>query len=93
MSKSLIVELAVPSGSRPSSLLHWLNKLLNPHRMSALTVSEVLPPKEQAQQLAQVLHDLDVEYRATVGNFPREEIAALANNFEVCEEIMRRLPR
>ena len=46
MPKSLIVELAVPSGSRPSSMLSWLNKLLNPHRMSALTVSEVLPEHE-----------------------------------------------
>lgn len=41
MPKSLIVELVVPSHSRPSAMLSWLNKLLNPHRMSALSVEEL----------------------------------------------------
>lgn len=44
MPKSVYVELIVPSGSRPSALLGWLNKLLSPHRMSALTVEEVQLP-------------------------------------------------
>lgn len=40
MPKSLIVELAVPSGSRKEQFHSWLSKLLSPHRMSVLQVSE-----------------------------------------------------
>lgn len=93
MPKSLIVELTtVPSGSRPSSMLGWLNKLLSPHRMSALTCAEPLPPKEQAQQLVQVASALEAESRATVGDFARAELLSeLANDFDLCQRIMERL--
>lgn len=40
MPKSLIVELAVPSGSRQQQFHSWLSKLLAPHRMSVLQVTE-----------------------------------------------------
>ena len=40
MPKSLIVELAVPSGSRKEQFHSWLSKLLAPHRMSVLQVTE-----------------------------------------------------
>lgn len=40
MPKSLIVELAVPSGSRTAQFHSWLSKLLAPHRMSVLQVTE-----------------------------------------------------
>lgn len=42
MPKSLIVELAVPSGSRAEKMHSWLSNLLAPHRMSVLTVAEDL---------------------------------------------------
>lgn len=94
MPKSLIVELAVPSSSRPSAMLSWLNKLLNPHRMSALTVSEVLDPKLQAQQLIHVLTTLENEYRSMPGQVnTMATLSALANDFDLCEEVMKRLPR
>jgi len=91
MPKSLIVELVAPSGSRPSSMLSFLNRLLNPHRMSALTVSEILPPKEQAQQLIHVLTDLENELRDK--GLPAEHLSYIACDFDLCQRIMERLPR
>lgn len=50
--------------------------------------------KEQAQQLIEVLSDLERESRDTVGDFGRAELLSnLANDFELCEVIMSRLPR
>ncbi len=93
MPKSLIVEIVVPSSSRPSSMLSWLNKLLNSHRMSALTVSEILPPKEQAQQLIHVLTNLEVSATKQGKHSLSEALGLIACHFECCEEIMRKLPR
>lgn len=42
MPKILIVRLLVPSGSRAPAMKHWLQTLLAPHRMEALTVAEEL---------------------------------------------------
>lgn len=47
MPKSVYIELAVPSNSRPEKLHAWLNALLAPHRMSVLTLEET--PQTQAQ--------------------------------------------
>jgi hypothetical protein len=43
MPKSIYIELAVPSNSRPEKLHAWLNSLLAPHRMSVLTLEETSP--------------------------------------------------
>lgn len=92
MPKSMIVELAVPSGSRQQQFHSWLSKLLAPHRMSVLTCTEPLPLKEQAQQLVQVASTLEAESRATVGDFARAELLSeLANDFDLCQRIMERL--
>lgn len=40
MPKPMTVKMMVPSGSRPSAMLDWLNKLLEPHRMSVSTVTD-----------------------------------------------------
>lgn len=40
MPKSLIVHLTVPSGSRQEKMHPWLNKLLQPHKMEAVTVHD-----------------------------------------------------
>lgn len=41
MPKPMLIEMQVPSGSRPSALMAWLNKLLEPHKMSVTMVSDV----------------------------------------------------
>ncbi len=40
MPKRVVVEMEVPSNSRPDSLRAWLSKQLNPHRMTVLSVRE-----------------------------------------------------
>lgn len=38
MPKFLTVKMIVPSGSRPSAMLDWLNRQLAPHNMTVTTV-------------------------------------------------------
>lgn len=40
MPKQLTVKMSVPSRSRPDSMLSWLNKLLEPHNMTVIEVTE-----------------------------------------------------
>lgn len=55
MPKSVYVELAVPSNSRPEKLHQWLNSLLAPHRMSVLTCEEF--PQTPAQAVMPEIRD------------------------------------
>jgi hypothetical protein len=48
MPKSVYIELAVPSNSRPEKLHAWLNGLLAPHRISVLTLEETPQTRAQA---------------------------------------------
>lgn len=88
MPKSLIVELAVPSGSRQQQFHSWLSKLLAPHRMSVLQVSEdITRMTTPTYRVAHAIYDT-VEKRVFINSVHDTPQGALVNGLLLCHGVI-----
>lgn len=84
MPKSLIVELAVPSGSRAEKMHSWLSNLLAPHRMSVLTCTEDLTRHlTPTYKVAHAIYDT-VEKQVFINSVHDTPQGALVNGLLLC---------
>lgn len=84
MPKSLIVELAVPSGSRKEQFHSWLSKLLAPHRMSVLQVTEdTTALTTPTYKVAHAIYDT-VEKQVFINSVHDTPQGALVNGLILC---------
>lgn len=84
MPKSMIVELAVPSGSRAEKMHSWLSNLLTPHRMSVLTCTEDLNAKlTPTYKVAHAIYDT-VEKQVFINSVHDTPQGALVNGLLLC---------
>lgn len=84
MPKSLIVELAVPSGSRAKKMHSWLTSLLAPHRMAVLQVSEdTTRMTTPTYKVAHAIYDT-VEKQVFINSVHDTPQGALVNGLILC---------